>query len=66
MLEHAAQPVLTDQEWALLAELLEAEQRELPVEIRHTDSRAYKEQLLQRLRVVDGLMARLRALTVAE
>ena len=67
MQEHTfAQPVLTDQEWALLAELLEEEQRELAVEIRHTDSRAYRDQLIQRLKVVDSLVSRLRAQTVAE
>jgi hypothetical protein len=36
------------------------------VEIRHTAVRAYKEQLLERSRMVDALMSRLRAVTVAE
>lgn len=66
MHENMTQPVLTDEEWKLVAELLEEEQRELAVEIRHTAVRAYKEQLLERSRMVDALMSRLRAVTVAE
>jgi hypothetical protein len=47
-------------------ELLEEEQRELAVEIRHTSVRAYKERLIERANIVDSLMSRLRALVVAE
>jgi hypothetical protein len=66
MQENMAQPVLTDPEWALLVELLEEEQRELAVEIRHTAVRAYKERLVERSKMVDSLMARLRAIAVPE
>lgn len=58
------QPVLEDAEWALVAELLEEERRELPKEIRHTYSRAYREQLRHRLQLIEALLARLRSVTV--
>ena len=59
------QPVLEEAEWALVAELLEEERRELPIEIRHTDSRAYREQLHRRLELVDALLQRLRHVAVS-
>lgn len=60
MNDNPSQPVLEEAEWALVAELLEEERRELPVEIRHTDSRAYREQLHRRLEMVEVLLQRLR------
>ncbi len=54
-------PTLTDEEWSLVVELLERESVELPVEIRHTSTREFREQLRARLNLVDGLLARLHA-----
>lgn len=59
------QPALEDAEWALVAELLEEERRELPKEIRHTDSRMYREQLRQRLQLIEALLPRLKSVTVS-
>ena len=64
--QQTAQPVLTESEWVLLTELLEEEERALGVEICHTDSRAYRNQLQQRNDVVGLLLARLRATLAAE
>lgn len=41
---------------ALLKELLDSEQDRLLVEIRHTDHRSYRDQLRQRLAVVERLI----------
>jgi len=49
---------LTADEKAVLSELLEAERAKLLVEIRHTDSRAYKQGLRQRLEIVEALINR--------
>jgi repressor of nif and glnA expression len=54
------QPVLSEAEWALVVELLERERGELPAEIHHTRTSALREQLRQRLEMVEGLLARLR------
>lgn len=59
------QPVLSDAEWALVIELLEQEQHELPVEIRHTRSSSYSEDLHRRLEMVRQLLDRLRPSKVA-
>jgi hypothetical protein len=48
----------TEQELELLAELLEAQRRELPVEIHHTDALRVKALLRKRLRAVDRLIER--------
>jgi hypothetical protein len=53
-------PALSDAEWDLLLELLERQQRELLVEIRHSDSGAFKQQLRLRLEMVNSLIDRLR------
>jgi len=54
-----AEPLsLTADEKAVLLELLEAERAKLLVEIRHTDSRAYKQGLRQRLEIVEALIHR--------
>ena len=54
------QPKLTDAEWALLRELLEQEEGELPAEIHHCRVARVREQLRQRLERVRQLLARLR------
>ena len=53
-------PVLTEQEWELLTELLERERNELPSEIHHTRTSAVRQQLKERLDMVDRLLRRLR------
>jgi hypothetical protein len=55
---------LNDRERELILELLEAEHRNLPAEIRRTDSLALHEELQQRARLVDGLISRLHRFAV--
>jgi len=50
------QPVLNDREWRLVAELLHEEMRELPVEIRHTDSPRVHNDLHERMKLVSELL----------
>jgi hypothetical protein len=50
---------LAGEETAVLTELLESERSRLLVEIRHTDHRAYREELRQRLDIVERLVGRL-------
>jgi hypothetical protein len=49
---------LTDEEFAVLGQLLESERARLLVEIRHTDHRTYRDALRSRLAIVEGLAAR--------
>ena len=56
-----AQPVLGEQEWGVVLELLESEARELPTEIRHTDTSRIRQELEGRERMVNDLVRRLRA-----
>jgi hypothetical protein len=49
-----------DSDWDLIVELLEREERQLPVEIRHTDSHTYKDQLRARLVQVSQLLEAMR------
>jgi hypothetical protein len=58
------EPRLSDEEWALIVELLERERSELPVEIHHTRSSSVRTELQQRAEMVRGLLSRLRT-TVA-
>lgn len=51
---------LKNEELSVLIELLESERAKLLVEIRHTDRRVFRDQLRQRLAVVEGLMERCR------
>lgn len=51
-------PALTHEDWALICQLLEAKQRELLSEIRHTDKRIFREALHGRLQQVDNLIKR--------
>lgn len=52
-------PSLSPDEWALIADLLELKQRSLLSEIRHTDKRAFREALHERLSQVDDLLKRI-------
>jgi len=52
--------VLSDEEWEIVLDLLERERRELPAEVRHTDNRAYRHRLEERLDTVEDLIRRLR------
>lgn len=51
---------LSGDELALFAELLESERAKLLVEIRHTDHRSFRNELRQRLTLVEELMERCR------
>lgn len=57
----STQPTLNEREWSLVLELLESEMHELPVELRHTDSRSYAEALDDRRAMLDSLIHRLRS-----
>lgn len=59
------QPVLSDSEWTVVAELLNAERRDLPAEIHHTDNREVRDQLQERLRTVDRAIEKVRLATAA-
>jgi hypothetical protein len=50
----------SEEELAIIIELLEHEERELPAEIRHTRLAKYREGLHHKLDVVRGLLERLR------
>jgi hypothetical protein len=52
---------LSDEEFSILAELLESERAKLVVEIRHTDHRLFREELRRRLGAVEGMAERCRA-----
>jgi hypothetical protein len=56
---------LTEAEQELLREVLQAERDRLLVEIRHTDHRDYKESLLKREELLEGLLSRLASQQVA-
>jgi hypothetical protein len=49
---------LTSEEFAILAELLESARDKLLVEIHHTDHRSFRDQLRQRLALVESLLER--------
>lgn len=48
---------LSGEELTVLHQMLEAEQARLLVEIRHTDHRAYREELRRRLAIIESLSA---------
>jgi hypothetical protein len=54
-----AQPILTDEEWALVAQLLENKQRELLLGIRHSVRRSFRDELHRELGVVESLRDRI-------
>ena len=58
------EPKLSEAEWALVLELLEHEQSELPVEIHHTNRSSVRAELHDRAAMVRGLVNRLRHTTV--
>jgi len=53
------QPVLTEEEWDLMIELLDRKRSELLIEIRHTRTRDFRDQLRKRLDLVEQLLQRL-------
>ena len=55
-------PELSEDEVALVLELLEREERELPSEMHHTRSADYRDALHRRLELVRGLVSRLHTL----
>ncbi|MDD4269932.1 MAG: hypothetical protein PHO07_14525 [Pirellulales bacterium] len=56
---------LTDEEWALIGELLDRERSELPNEIHHTRSRGLRQGLMKRRAMVEDLLARIPKMEVA-
>lgn len=52
-------PLFSEAEWALVVELLERERYELPSEIHHTRTSTFRDQLRERLALVESLLARL-------
>ena len=54
-------PRFTQRELQLVVEVLEAESRQLPSEIHHTDSRQMRSDLRNRRRTVERLIERLRS-----
>lgn len=57
---------LSGEEIVIIAELLESERDKLLVEIRHTDRRAFRDDLRRRLEAVDRLVERCAAARSAE
>jgi len=60
------QLALSKPEVDLILELLESEQKELLIEIRHTDNKIFRAGLKERLAVVESLVLRAQELTRAE
>ncbi|MBE7543037.1 MAG: hypothetical protein M9913_03115 [Bryobacteraceae bacterium] len=54
-----AQPILTEEEWALVAQMLENKQRELLLGIRHSVRRNFRDELQRELSLVEGLRDRI-------
>ena len=55
------QPKLSEAEWALVIDLLQQERDQLPVEIHHTRSAAFRDELNCRRHLVASLLERLQA-----
>ena len=55
-------PNLSEEELAILIELLESERVKLLVEIRHTDHRAYRQTIRHRQDLVEELEERIRTI----
>ncbi len=53
------QPMLSDEEWALIVELLQVEQQELPAELHHAENWELREKLERKRQLVDTLLQRL-------
>jgi hypothetical protein len=54
------QPEISDAEWDLILQLLDAQFAALPGEIHHTKKLAYREELRHRFDLVQGLVVKLR------
>jgi hypothetical protein len=54
----ASQLTLSDTEWALVTEVLEREQSTLRNRVRHTRQSTFREALVDRLALVDGMLER--------
>ncbi len=59
-------PEISAEEWALIMELLERNRAELLVEIRHTDTHAFRAGLRRRVDAIDALLAKLEAMRAAK
>lgn len=59
------QATFSDREMGLVTELLERERTQLLTEIRHTDTRMFREELHGRLQLLEGLLARLKPAAAA-
>jgi hypothetical protein len=53
---------LTEEQWALLNQLVECELNELPVEIRHCRNNEMREQLHQRMKIAQELFDKIHEL----
>ena len=53
---------LSEPQWKLLLDLLNREHRQLLVEIRHTDTHDYREELQKRLTLVESTITQVRPL----
>jgi hypothetical protein len=56
---------LTDEEFAILSELLESERTRLLVGIRHTDHRLFRDELRHRLEVVEAMVEKCAAVAIS-
>jgi hypothetical protein len=54
------EPKFTDEQWALILELVEQERDELPSEIHHTGKTSVREELQHRLELVNPLLEHMR------
>ena len=61
MIDH----LLTDEELELLIEVLDAEHKRLLPEVRHTDSRVLRRQLVGRARALERIIERLKTREIA-
>ena len=55
------QPKLSEEEWALVVELIEREHHDLPAEIHHCHAPSYRDELEHRHQMVKNLLERLHA-----
>lgn len=60
-----AQPDFTEAEWAVIIDLLEREQADLPAEIRHTRTASVRDDLRERLRMVRSMLERFQSAAMA-
>ena len=54
--------VLSEAQWTIVLDLLNREHKQLLIEIRHTDTHDFREQLQERLSLVEATIARIRPL----